>query len=68
MKYFVLILIAVAVLFYWFQFRPAEIRKQCLTKLQDYAEGKKDLSNSSGNNYYRMCLSKNGMKAEDLVR
>jgi hypothetical protein len=57
--------------FYWFQWRPSEIRKNCLSQVKDEAQERraegKDLSNASGNNLYRLCLVEQGMKPEPLM-
>jgi hypothetical protein len=49
-----------AVAFYWFQWRPSEVRKKCAN----------EIVNTSGqrikNNKYRECLLKEGMKPESL--
>lgn len=59
-------IIFVVFLFYWFQIRPGEIRKNC----EAYAGSKEDTNYDSGkrraNNLYRQCLIKNGMQAESI--
>ena len=55
-------------LFYWYEFRPNEIRKDCLDRVNSEKEEKGILLIEEANNFYRVCLTRNGMKAEDLVR
>jgi hypothetical protein len=47
--------------FYWFQIRPSDIRKNCLK----YARNKSKYA-VQGNNYYRICLTENGMQPESV--
>lgn len=54
-------------IFYWFQIRPSEIRKECLNDLSETAKSSNGLSKTSMNDIYRMCLVKNGLKPENLV-
>jgi hypothetical protein len=57
--------------FYWFQWRPSEIRKHCFSQAKEYAQKRhaegKDLSNALGNSLYRLCLVEHGMKPEPLI-
>lgn len=57
---FLSVLIVISISFYWFEWRPSAIRETCVTQARknDYLQ--------ESNNIYRECLSKNGMKPEDL--
>jgi hypothetical protein len=74
-KLLVIFLFGVCILiigwFYWFQWRPSEIRKNCLSQAKEYAQKRraegKDLSNALGNSLYRLCLVEQGMKPEPLI-
>jgi len=62
MKLYILIL-AIALIglgFYWFQWQPSETRKSCAE------EATKKSGYMGPNNYYRLCLTKHGMKPESL--
>lgn len=62
--YLLLILLFILVsiiLFYWFQIRPAEIRKSCVEKALA-----KDVFDDEQNNYYRVCLVKNGLAPDSI--
>lgn len=56
-----LIVATVSFSFYWFNLRPASIRKDCAEKVSTVDE-----SRSRKNNLYRECLAKNGIKPESL--
>lgn len=59
---FLIFFLLLAGWFYWFQWRPSEIRKNCLK--ETIAQSK---INSSGlNTYYKVCLTKHGMKTESI--
>jgi len=73
LKYIVLIvLLVVGGLFYWFQYRPSEIRKHCVRLVQEF-EGEYYVkhgvfpSNEGSNDIYRQCLVGKGMSPEDLL-
>lgn len=53
--------------FYWFQWRPAQIRKGCMSKIQENAQSGIKYTMSSMTVFYRMCLTKQGLKPEDLI-
>lgn len=59
-------------MFYWFQIRPADIRKACNgeTKNKVLAAQKegKTFSSTLANGWYRLCLVNQGMKPEDLLK
>jgi len=78
-KYQKFVLVTLFILFllaslYWFEIRPANIRKSCLLEIQNKTGGPfKRLLDKEGyfpneeeNNDYRVCLVKNGIKAENL--
>jgi len=56
--------------FYWFQWRPSEIRKECQAVVKnkyDTLTSAQRIWNTTGaNNVYNNCLVENGMKAETL--
>lgn len=65
----VLVLVLIA-LFYWFQWRPAEIRKKCSNFNFREAErvlGGKISGAPNLNKLYRLCLAGNGLKPEALI-
>jgi len=57
--------------FYWFQWRPSNIRKDCYQFVRDrQVEAKnnnKSFSFKSADQYYRNCLILHGLKGEPLV-
>lgn len=60
-------------LFYWFQWRPSEIRKECSretkTRVQqeEDAPGEPDYTSGQVNNWYRICLIEHGLVGESLL-
>lgn len=58
----VIFIAGIALLFYWFQWRPNEIRKSCANEATNKYKGYGNIVN----NYYRLCLVKHGMKPESL--
>lgn len=51
--------------FYWYEWRPIKIRKECLIKLRDYSTE----SNKKAyelNVAYRLCIVAKGLKPESL--
>lgn len=48
-----LVLVILGFAFYWFEYRPAEIRKKCST-ISSYAKNETE--------YYQVCLRDNGLK------
>lgn len=61
-----LFLALVMFLFYWFQWRPIEIRKECGLKI--FEQGKKEQWEAwKTNNRYRVCLIQKGMKPESML-
>lgn len=63
----IIIFVILAFIFYWFQIRPENIRKEC----EAYVGSKYDLKNSfylkRANNAYRDCLVQRGLKPESLL-
>jgi len=68
------IAIVLSGLFYWFQYRPAEIRKQCVVVAQEAMKNSggfeivTDRSILEGNKVYSDCLAENGMPSEKLYK
>ena len=68
-----MIVILISLWFYWFQWRPAEIRKNCsnldLKEIEKVLGGKLDVRSGipNFNKLYRICLAMNGLKPEDLI-
>ena len=63
------VLLLLAGWFYWFQWRPNDIRKSCYQELKDFFtqdENSDKFSYSAGNSKYSNCLVKNGLKSETL--
>lgn len=65
---------SVALSFYWFQWRPYEIRKKCSDPRYalSVVSGAKineptNIGGSSFNNLYRLCLVKHGLKPESIL-
>jgi hypothetical protein len=58
-------------LFYWYEWRPSEIRKNCFSQAKEYAQKRladgKDISDAVGNSLYRLCLVDQGMEPEPLI-
>lgn len=46
--------------FYWFEYRPIEIRRYCAE------EATKEFRNTQKNNRYRECIAKRGLKPESI--
>lgn len=53
--------------FWWFQIRPANIRKACNQELEDRYKGQ-EVDVDEANNRYRICLTENGLKPKDLLK
>jgi hypothetical protein len=70
----IIILFSITVLlicvFYWFQWRPSQVRKNCIgeaEKEQNWTGSAWTLiEEGEKNNFYRLCLVKNGLKPESL--
>ena len=58
--FILLVLLLISGWFYWFEYRPAEVRKSC-TK-----EATRGLYVTTKNNRYRECLANHGFKPESL--
>ncbi|QQG43973.1 MAG: hypothetical protein HYW86_03870 [Candidatus Roizmanbacteria bacterium] len=54
------LLLAVIGYFYWFQWKPSEIRKSCAKEVIEKYSG------SNKNNYYRLCVTQKGLKPESI--
>lgn len=52
---------------YWFQLRPSEIRKSCINTAKEWVKSERGVTNDSFNSKYRLCLTEQGMKPEDLL-
>lgn len=64
-KYYTLIAITLIFLgfaFYWFQLRPAQIRKDCSKLLTSRGGGLSNAGLPSGKNAYDYCLLRNGLE------
>lgn len=57
----VVTIVLVAIVFYWFQLRPAIVRSQCANEAIS-----KTWIRSVTNDYYRSCLAKQGIRPESL--
>jgi hypothetical protein len=55
-------------LFFWFFAKPGMIRKSCNNELESKYSSKGTVNINEMNNTYRICLVKNGMKPEDIVK
>ena len=53
-----LLLITSIFLFFWFEYRPVEIRKECY----DFMENKKPQTVAGYKLYYEVCLHKKGLE------
>lgn len=53
--------------FYWFQWRPVQIRKDCMLKLKKFSKENNIYTPKSTTVFYRMCLIEQGLKPEDLI-
>lgn len=71
-KYLIAALFVAVMLFYWFQIRPANIRKACneetKSKLLAAQKEGKIFNSVLVNGWYRLCLVNQGMKPEDLLK
>lgn len=63
--YLIICLIFIAGWFYWFQWRPTQIRKECLNEVKEKAKDKTTLD--EGNYLYGICLISRGLKIEKLL-
>jgi len=54
--------------FYWFQYKPMVIRKDCIKRLRDRAKTEQITLDYTLNMVYRACLIDHGMKPEDVVQ
>lgn len=63
-----LIFLLIIGLFYWFAYRPSQIRKDCFNAMVKIInEDNKDNNTSEINSLYRFCLVKKGLKPENLT-
>lgn len=60
------VLASILMLFYWYEFRPSEIRQNCTKDVVLKAQ-KESWSATKANNRYRICLSENGLQPESLL-
>ena len=60
----IFILIIIGGAFYWFQWRPSQIRKECFQEVLRDVGGNIDVIGTSGvfQNRYNACLAKNGLE------
>lgn len=64
-------LIVIGGWFFWFQYRPAQIRKECLQTsglATDQTDQDKTISFNSLNRYFSFCLASKGLKPEQLFQ
>ena len=61
-KIIILIIVIIFGWFYWFQFRPSQIRKDCYIKIKGQT-----MTAQLGNLRYRTCLAEYGIKPENLT-
>ena len=54
--------------FYWYQWRPVQIRKECLEEVNKRIDEPGEISVKKAENVYGFCLMEHGMKREDLTR
>lgn len=60
-------------LFYWFQLRTTQIRKQCYKdteiwkKERNDAPGEPKFTSGDVNNYFRTCMIRNGLPPESIL-
>lgn len=52
--------------FYWFQWRPAEIRKLCLEEVKEKAKSGNISNKTDFNIQYRFCLVEHGLKPKSI--
>ena len=65
--YILLGLLLLAGWFYWFQWRPSQIRKRCEWSIfSEETVSYRGAKSARQNNKYRHCLIKNGLKPESL--
>lgn len=68
------LLVILSGLFYWFQYRPAEIRKQCIAVAREAMKNSigyeivTDANTVKGNKAYNDCLVENGLPSENLYK
>ena len=63
-----LVLITIGAWFYWFQYRPTQIRKDCWQKVVQEVSGKGEVNRESMNKYFSLCLVTKGLKSESLFQ
>lgn len=64
----IIVIVSLGGLFYWYEYRPSNIRKDCMAYVQEAVNRPGELTREGANTKYRACLLRNGMKAEDLVK
>lgn len=70
----VITLLILGGLFYWFQYRPAEIRKQCVAVAREAMKNSggfeivTDANMVEGNKAYSDCMTENGLPSENLYK
>ena len=48
--------------FFWFQWRPTQIRKKCVNITREKVKGNSDISTTGINLIYNFCLRENGIE------
>lgn len=66
-KKILIIIVLILGWFYWFQIRPAQIRKECLNIVRQESKESEKYSRAQATVRYRTCLIDRGMKPEDLI-
>ena len=61
-------LLIIAGLFYWFQVRPSNIRKACYSEVEEKYKSSGSVRKENLNLTFGVCLTRNGMKAEDFTK
>lgn len=59
-----MIILIIGLWFYWFQWRPTEIRKECINKLTEIVKENKlsGVTASNVDSFFKICIRKKGLK------
>lgn len=66
-KTIILVIALILGWFYWFQWRPVQIRKDCIARFKKNAREGFKYTQRTATLFYRECVIEQGMNPEDLI-
>jgi len=60
-KWFLLVIVIVVGSFYWFQWRPSSIKKDCVLETAKLLKDQRNITIEEYNLLYKVCLNKKGL-------